>query len=125
MPWQLAGIPGFMESMEGFFGGDKHDAEMYYDEEGEFWAMKDSLLASTFQLLPPLNTMRRLFPDEKRFQERAISSWISWLSGAGLRTNTDWEIEKTRRSDIYQQLDERDSMEDRLRLRAETRAGLN
>ena len=69
--------------------------------------------------------MRRLFPDEKRFQERAISSWISWLSGAGLRTNTDWEIEKTRRSDIYQQLDERDSMEDRLRLRAETRAGLN
>ena len=125
VPWQLAGIPGFMESMEGFFGGDKHDAEMYYDEEGEFWAMKDSLLASTFQLLPPLNTMRRLFPDEKRFQERAISSWISWLSGAGLRTNTDWEIEKTRRSDIYQQLDERDSMEDRLRLRAETRAGLN
>ena len=124
VPNQLTTIPGLMPAMNSFFSGGA-DPEMYYDEEGEFWAMKDSLLASTFQLLPPLNTARRLFPDEKRFQERAISSWISWLSGVGLRTNTDWEIEKTRRNDIYRQFDELDRMEDRIRLRAETRAGLN
>jgi hypothetical protein len=76
-------------------------------------------------LLPPLNTLRRLVPDEKRFKERAVSSWVSWLSGAGIRTNTDWEIEKTRRNELYRQLEEIDLMEDRIRLRLETRAGLN
>jgi hypothetical protein len=87
--------------------------------------MEDALLSSTFQLLPPLNTLRRLAPDEKRFKERAISSWVSWLSGAGIRTNTDWEQERTRRSEMYGVLEEIGSLEDRIRLRKETRAGLN
>lgn len=124
VPNQLTMVPGLMEAMSVFFGGGS-DPKMYYDEEGEFWGMEDALLASTFQLLPPLNTLRRLVPDEKRFKERAVSSWVSWLSGAGIRTNTDWEIEKTRRNEIYRQLGEIDTIEDKLRLRAETRAGLN
>ena len=114
-----------MPAMMAVFASDKSDTAMYYDEEGEFYAMKDSLLASTFQLLPPLNTLRRLAPDEKRFKERAISSWVSWLSGAGLRTNTDWEKEQIRRGQVYDLTGEIDSLEDRIRLRLETRAGLN
>ena len=125
VPNQLTSVPGLMPAMMAVFASDKSDTAMYYDEEGEFYAMKDSLLASTFQLLPPLNTLRRLAPDEKRFKERAISSWVSWLSGAGLRTNTDWEKEQIRRGQVYDLTGEIDSLEDRIRLRLETRAGLN
>ena len=125
VPNQLTMVPGLMPAMMAVFASDKSDTAMYYDEEGEFYAMKDSLLASTFQLLPPLNTLRRLAPDEKRFKERAISSWVSWLSGAGLRTNTDWEKEQIRRGQVYDLQGEIDTLEDRVRLRLETRAGLN
>ena len=125
VPNQLTMVPGLMPAMMAMFASEKDDTAMYYDEEGEFYAMKDSLLASTFQLLPPLNTLRRLAPDEKRFKERAISSWVSWLSGAGLRTNTDWEKEQTRRGEMYDIRGDIDTLEDRVRLRLETRAGLN
>ena len=124
VPNSLTIVPGLMEGMSVFFAGGK-DPKMYYDEEGGFWAMEDALLSSTFQLLPPLNTLRRLAPDEKRFKERAISSWVSWLSGAGIRTNTDWEQERTRRTRMYQLKDEVDTLENQIRLRLETRAGLN
>jgi 8-oxo-dGTP pyrophosphatase MutT (NUDIX family) len=70
------------------------------------WAMKDYELHAIGQLLPTLTDLRRLFPDEERYQERAVSTWISFLFGAGLRTNTKWEQDMERRSRAYEMQDE-------------------
>jgi len=71
------------------------------------WAMKDYELHAMAQLLPVFSDLRRLFPDEKRYQERALSSWISWTFGIGLRTNTKYEQEMERISRAYDMRDER------------------
>ena len=70
------------------------------------WAMKDYELHAMGQLLPTLTDLRRLFPDEERYQERSVSTWISFVFGAGLRTNTKWEQDMERRSRAYEMRDE-------------------
>jgi hypothetical protein len=70
------------------------------------WAMKDYELHAMGQLLPTLTDLRRLFPDEERYQERSVSTWISFVFGAGLRTNTKWEQDMERRSRAYEMGDE-------------------
>ena len=70
------------------------------------WAMKDYELHAMAQLMPTLSDLRRLFPDEERYQERSVSTWISFVFGAGLRTNTKWEQNMERRSRMYERRDE-------------------
>ena len=72
------------------------------------WAMKDYELHAMAQLMPTLSDLRRLFPDEERYQERSVSTWISFVFGAGLRTNTKWEQNMERRSRMYERRDEMD-----------------
>ena len=70
------------------------------------WAMKDYELHAMAQLLPTLSDLRRLFPDEERYQKRAVSTWISFMFGAGLRTNTKWEQDRELISRLYEMRDE-------------------
>ena len=70
------------------------------------WAMKDYELHAMAQLLPTLSDLRRLFPDEERYQKRAVSTWISFMFGAGLRTNTKWEQDRELQSRLYEMRDE-------------------
>jgi len=75
------------------------------NSKGE-WAMKDYELHAMAQLLPTLSDFRRLLPDEERYQKRAVSTWISFMIGAGLRTNTKWEQQKELDSRFYEMRDE-------------------
>jgi hypothetical protein len=74
--------------------------------EGD-WVMPDHALHGMAQLLPMFTDYRRLFPDEEKYQQRAVSNWISWFAGIGLRTNTKWEQQQEMRSRGYDMREER------------------
>lgn len=40
------------------------------------------------QAMPVLGRFRRLYPSEKKYQDRAMTSWISFLAGLSSQTNT-------------------------------------
>ena len=75
------------------------------NEEGD-WAMRDYELHSMAQLMPTFTDLRRLFPDEERYQERTLSTWMSFVFGIGLRTNTKYEQEMELISRGYEMRDE-------------------
>jgi len=74
------------------------------------WTMPDHALHSMAQLLPTFTDHRRLFPDEEKYQQRALSNWISWFSGIGLRTNTKWEQHMEMLSRSYDMREERNQL---------------
>lgn len=57
------------------------------DEKGNFMT-RDKTLYAAEQFLPFFGRMRRLLPSEKKYDERAATTWINFLFGTGLRTNT-------------------------------------
>ena len=57
--------------------------------------MRDYNLHAMGTMLVPFSDMRRLYPSEEKYQERLLSTWMSFLFGLGLRTNTKWEQERT------------------------------
>ena len=59
------------------------------------WLMKDHDLHAMGQMLVPFADMRRLVPSEEKYQQRTLSTWMSFAFGLGLRTNTKWEQEQT------------------------------
>jgi len=63
-------------------------------EDGE-WLMRDYNLHAMASYLPTFADMRRLFPSEERYQQRTLSTWMSFLFGIGLRTNTKEEQQRT------------------------------
>jgi len=54
-------------------------------------------------MLPILGDVRRLLPDEQRYQDRALSTYLSYFTGIGLRTNTQAEQQRTLQSQGYEQ----------------------
>ena len=98
VPRAYAMIPGLMPLLN--MGGlaAKND-------QGD-WAMKDYELHTMAQLLPTFTDFRRLFPDEQRYQERTLSSWMSFAFGIGLRTNTKYEQQMELISRGYEMRDE-------------------
>lgn len=52
------------------------------------WLMSDKDSYTVEQFLPLLGRTRRLVPNEKRYQSRVVTTWASFLFGAGLRSNT-------------------------------------
>ena len=98
VPRAYAKVPFLMEllSLPGIAGKNN---------QGQ-WAMKDYELHAMAQLMPTLSDLRRLFPDEERYQKRAVSTWISFMFGAGLRTNTKWEQQMELQSRMYEMRDE-------------------
>ncbi len=57
------------------------------DIDGKYLT-RDKTLYAVEQFLPFFGRMRRLLPSEKKYDERAVTTWINFLFGAGLRTNT-------------------------------------
>ena len=68
--------------------------------------MRDYNLHTMAQLLPTFSDMRRLFPSEERYQQRTLSTWMSFMFGIGLRTNTLDEQQRTLRAEYFKQLEE-------------------
>jgi hypothetical protein len=66
------------------------------DIDGKFLT-RDKTLYAAEQFLPFFGRMRRLLPSEKKYDERAVTTWINFLFGTGLRTNTMTD----RSSEIY------------------------
>ena len=63
--------------------------------ENGIWMMRDKDLHVMAMMLPVFSDMRRLFPTEEKYQQRTLSTWMSWWGGLGLRTNTREEQERT------------------------------
>lgn len=98
VPRAYTWIPGLMPLL-GLAGAARKN------NQGE-WAMPDYALHSMVQLLPVFSDFRRLFPDEKKYQERTLSTWMSFVFGIGLRTNTKYEQQMELISRQYEMRDE-------------------
>ena len=75
--------------------------------ENGIWMMRDKDLHVMAMMLPVFSDMRRLFPTEERYQQRTLSTWMSWWAGIGLRTNTRDEQERTIQAAINTAREER------------------
>ena len=80
------------------------------ENQGGKWFMKDHDLHAVAQLLPTFTDLRRLFPSEERYQQRTLSSWLSFVFGAGIRTNTREEQKRALQSLRYERQEELDDM---------------
>jgi len=103
-------VPGLMHAMQ---------AAGLSAKENDIWIMRDYNLHTMTQLLPTLADMRRLFPSEERYQQRTLSTWMSFAFGLGLRTNTVDEQLRQQRANWYR-LQEKRSDE-----RSKQRAGVS
>ena len=71
------------------------------NNDGDY-VMKDWALHGMAQLLPTLMDARRLAPmGETKYEQRLLTNWISFFTGTGLRTNTQWEQQQTINSNSY------------------------
>jgi len=90
--------------------------DMAHKNEAGIWLMRDYDLHSMASLLPTFADARRLFPSEERYQQRILSTWMSFVFGLGLRTNTKDEQRRTRQSVEYELRAERSEQRRRLRV---------
>ena len=104
VPEAFSWVPGLMPALDAMGAAQK-------TPQGN-WVMKDNWLHSMTQLVPTLSQARRLFPDEERYQHRLLSSWMSFMFGLGLRTNTSWEQQQEMRARYYEQMDKDREMRD-------------
>lgn len=75
----IQAIPGLMPALEQINWATRN-------ANGE-WVMKDRHMHAITNWMPTLGQARRLLPAEAKYQQRALTSWLSFF-GAGLRTNT-------------------------------------
>tara|TARA_R100000995_G_scaffold71800_1_gene40469 strand:- start:178 stop:1047 length:870 start_codon:yes stop_codon:yes gene_type:complete len=80
------------------------------------WLMKDHSLHALAQAMPTFTHFRRLFPEEERYQERTLSTWLSFVFGLGVRTNTREQQQRILQSERWEERTER--AEERQRVRA-------
>ena len=55
------------------------------------WKMRDRDIYIMDQFTPLFGRLRRLFPNEESKQRRLLSTWISTMTGTGLRVNDSQE----------------------------------
>lgn len=77
----LDAVPGLRQALDVAGVGASRGGE-YFLSEREMYALE--------QGLPLLGRMRRLAPNESKYQNRALTSWLSFI-GLGSRTNTAQE----------------------------------
>lgn len=83
IPPVVAAIPGVVPALRGL-GRIRTDAE-----GNQVMSEKDVYFLQQF--LPQLGQARRLFPHEDRYQDRRMTSWLSYIFGVGARANTEHE----------------------------------
>jgi len=86
-------VPLLMEALNGFGWSER-------SRSGE-WMMRDHQLHFVASFLPTLGDVRRLFPSEEKYQQRTMSTWMSFMFGLGIRTNTKWEQERARMAEEW------------------------
>jgi hypothetical protein len=93
-------IPGLMPALrQTGMTGKNNDGD---------YVMKDWALHGMAQLLPTLMDARRLAPmGETKYEQRLLTNWISFFTGTGLRTNTQWEQQQTINSNSYKMREKR------------------
>ena len=84
-------------------------------KQNDVWLMRDYELHTMAQLLPTFTDMRRLFPSEERYQQRTLSTWMSFAFGLGLRTNTLDEQRRVIESAYWQEVEKLGDMRQLLR----------
>jgi hypothetical protein len=80
-PWEK--IPGLMPALNMIGWAEKNN-------RGE-WKMMDSRIAVMDGLMPYIGRLRRMIPNESRYQERMIQTLTSTLGGLSIRINTPYE----------------------------------
>ncbi len=81
VPKVMAAIPGIMPALNAVGKAERNS-------DGT-WSMKQKDLYLVEQFLPSFGKARRLFPSEEKYSDRAATSWLSFVFGLGLRTNTE------------------------------------
>ena len=77
--------------------------------------MKDHTMHMVSQLTPMITDLRRLIPTEQKYQERQMTSVLSYFFGLGMRTLTPYEQMVTARGQYYADRDIR-TQENRINL---------
>jgi hypothetical protein len=78
-------------------------------KNGQYY-MQDKHAYVMEQFMPLLGRARRLAPSEQKYQDRAVTSWVSFLSGFSVRTNT----QSDQRSELYRRRQHLDQMAESL-----------
>tara|TARA_R110002012_G_scaffold93113_2_gene225803 strand:+ start:3421 stop:7842 length:4422 start_codon:yes stop_codon:yes gene_type:complete len=88
VPNSYSKIPGLMETLELF--GKTGGIGAVKNKKGE-WKMRDRDIYILDQFLPVFGRLRRLFPNEEAKQRRLTTTWLSTMTGTGLRVNDSVE----------------------------------
>lgn len=96
VPRLMTVIPGLMPAL---------DAAGLARRGPDGWSMKHKDLYVAEQMMPTYGRVRRLFPSESQFNERVLSSWLSFALGAGIRTNTPTDQRNEAYRRIYSDLE--------------------
>jgi hypothetical protein len=106
-------VPGLLPFLE-MLPGDK----VMKNSRGVY-GIKEGTLHGLSSFIPYLTVLRRLFPREKRYQDKALTAWISTISPVGYRTpktvQRDRLSERTRR--LIEAREDRSTYESLQRLR--------
>tara|TARA_R110002124_G_scaffold110812_2_gene264357 strand:+ start:812 stop:10117 length:9306 start_codon:yes stop_codon:yes gene_type:complete len=100
-------IPGLMKALQAAnYGG------LHYDSGTDKWYMDDNSYHALQQFAPPLNTLRRLVPDEKSKQDNLITAYVSFFTGTGFRQITEGNVESEKVSRFFEQKNQEDRQQD-------------
>jgi len=83
VPASYGMIPGLMPILESLGKAKKNKAGEYKMRDRDIYIMD--------QFTPLFGRLRRLFPNEESKQRRLLSTWISTMTGTGLRVNDPQE----------------------------------
>lgn len=83
-PGSYAVVPGLMPLLGALGKAEKNSSGS--------WRMRDQDIYVLDQLLPVFGRLRRLFPNEESKQRRLLSTWLSTMTGTGLRVNDSTEV---------------------------------
>ncbi len=94
-------IPGLLPALGAIGWAEKNS-------KGE-WRMTDRNIAVVDGMMPYIGRLRRMIPNETRYQERYIQTLVSTLGGLNFRINTPYEQNQVRiRDQIRRGISERD-----------------
>lgn len=102
-PEPLGRIPGLMPALSALGWAERH-------KDGS-WRISEKAAYTIGQAMPLIARSQRLMPKEERFQQRSLTSHLSFWMGVGLRTNTKDEQERLLRSTFYELRDQIDRLE--------------
>lgn len=98
---KYAAIPGTWQKIPGF---TQIAAHLGYAKKGAdgSWMMTDRDLYKVENSLPIFGQMRRLLPSETKYQQRAVTSFLSFALGMGIRSNTTADQKNAALQQLFQ-----------------------